>query len=85
MKYKNKDFEQNLEIPQAKTFTKSYSAKDTSNSQVYLLMKLQCLMKDSWRIDHFPFDHQRLRLSIENSQFDSTALIFQAGTPGALR
>ncbi|GBL35144.1 hypothetical protein EMGBS15_07390 [Filimonas sp.] len=24
MKYKNKDFEQNLEIPQAKTYTKSY-------------------------------------------------------------
>ncbi len=84
MKYKNKefDFEQNLEIPQAKSFTKSYATKDTLNGEVYLLMKLQCLMKDSWRIDNFPFDHQRLRMSIENSQFDSSALVFLADTLG---
>lgn len=33
-------------------------------------MKLQCVMKDSWKISNFPFDRQTLRLSIENSQFD---------------
>jgi hypothetical protein len=39
-------------------------------------MKMQCLMKDSWRIRNFPFDKQKLRLSIENSQFDSQSLVF---------
>lgn len=84
LKYKNKDFDfiQNLEVPQAKTVTKSYSTIDTSNGRVYILMKLQCVMKDSWKIDRFPFDHQKLHLSIENSQFDSRSLIFSADTLG---
>jgi len=84
LKYKNKDFDfmQNLEVPQAKTVTRSFATIDTSNSQVYLLMKMQCLMKDSWRIRNFPFDKQKLRLSIENSQFDSKSLVFVPDTVG---
>jgi hypothetical protein len=82
--YKNKkfDFWQNLEIPQAKTFTKSYFTIDTTGGRIYLLMKLQCVMKDSWRINNFPFDRQRLRLGIENSQFDASSLVFVADTLG---
>jgi hypothetical protein len=45
-------------------------------------MKLQCVMKDSWKIGNFPFDVQKLRLSIENSQFDSRSLIFVPDTVG---
>lgn len=84
LKYKNKDFNfvENLEIPQAKTVTKSFSTIDTSGNQVYLLMKLQCIMKDSWAIDNFPFDKQKLRLSIENSQFDSNSFVFVPDTVG---
>jgi hypothetical protein len=84
LKYKNKDFNfaDNLEVPQAKTVTKSFSTIDTSGSEVYMLMKLQCVMKDSWAIDNFPFDHQLLRLSVENSQFDSASLVFVPDTLG---
>ena len=84
LKYKNKDFDfaQNLEIPAAKSVQKSYSTIDTSDGKVYLLMKLQCVMKDSWRIKNFPFDRQKLRLSIENSQYDSKSLIFSVDTFG---
>ena len=84
LKYKNKkfDFLKNLEIPQAKSFTTSFSTVDTTGGQVYMLMKLQCVMKDSWAIDNFPFDRQKLRFSIENSQFDSDALVFTADTLG---
>jgi hypothetical protein len=84
LKYKDQsfDFVENLEIPQAKTVTKSFSTIDSTGNEVYLLMKIQCLMKDSWSIDNFPFDHQILRLSIENSQFDSQSLIFVADTLG---
>jgi len=84
MKYKNKafDFIQNLEVPLAKTVTKSYSTIDSSDNRIYILMKLQCVMKDSWKIDKFPFDRQKLRLSIENSQFDSGALVFAVDTVG---
>ena len=84
LKYKNRkfDFLHNLEVPQAKSYTTSFSTIDTTGDKVYLLMKLQCVMKDSWAIDNFPFDKQKLRFSIENSQFDSNSLVFKADTLG---
>lgn len=84
LKYKNKDFDfyNNLEVPQAKTFTKSFVTMDTSGGRVYMQMKLQCIMKDSWRIANFPFDRQTMRLSVENSQYDSRFLVFEADTVG---
>jgi len=84
MKYKNRDFNfvDNLEIPQAKSVEKAFSVVDTSGEETYLQMKLLCVMKDSWRIANFPFDHQTLRLSLENSQFDSRYLVFEADTIG---
>ncbi|MEP7164344.1 MAG: hypothetical protein ABI741_06610 [Ferruginibacter sp.] len=84
LKYKNKsfDFERNLEIPQAKTILKSFPTTDTTGGNISMLMKLQCVMKDSWKITSFPFDRQKLRLSFENSQFDTRSLIFVADTPG---
>lgn len=84
LRYKNKDFDfvNNLEVPQAKSVEKSFSTIDTSGGQVYLQMKLQCVMKDSWRIANFPFDEQKLRISIENSQFDVSSLVFVPDTAG---
>lgn len=78
LKYTNRnfDFTQNLEIPQAKTVTKSFSTIDSTNGVYFVQMKIQCVMKDSWRISNFPFDRQALRLSLENSQYDSKALVF---------
>jgi hypothetical protein len=84
LKYKNKafDFSQNLEVPQAKTVSKAFVTIDSSNGRIYMQMKLQCVMKDSWKIGNFPFDKQKLRLSIENSQFDSRAFVFKVDTIG---
>lgn len=84
LKYKNRDFDfvQNLEVPGAKTVVKSFSTLDTIGNRIYLLMKLQCVMKDSWKINSFPFDRQKLHLSIENSQYDSKSLVFAADSIG---
>ena len=84
LKYKNKDFnfQDNLEVPQAKTVTRSFYTVDTSDNKVHMQMKMQCVMKDSWRISNFPFDRQTLRLSIENSQYDSKTFVFVADTVG---
>jgi hypothetical protein len=87
LKYKRKEFDfmQNMEIPQAKSFTKSFSTIDTTDTvghEVYILMKLDCVMQDSWKITNFPFDKQKLRFSIENSQFDSKELVFVIDTLG---
>jgi len=58
LKYKNKafNFAENLEVPNAKTVVKSFTTTDSSNGRIYMMMKLQCVMKDAWRISHFPFD-----------------------------
>lgn len=84
LKYNNPDFDfyNNLEVPQAKTVNKSFVTIDTSGEKVSMQMKIQCVMKDSWRIDNFPFDKQTLRLAFENSQFDSRYLIFKPDTVG---
>jgi hypothetical protein len=84
LKYKNRkfDFAKNLEIPMAKSVDKSFYTIDTSGEQVSMQMKLQCVMKDSWRIENFPFDRQTLRFSIENSQYDARSLVFIADTVG---
>lgn len=84
LKYRNKDFDfvNNLEVPAAKSVEKSFSTIDTTGDRVYLQMKMQCVMKDSWKIDNFPFDEQKLRISIENSQFDANSLVFVADTLG---
>lgn len=84
LKYKNKDFDfmNNLEVPQAKSVKRFFATTDSSNNQIYLLMKMQCVMKDTWRIRNFPFDRQKLRLSIENSQFDVYSMVFERDTLG---
>lgn len=84
LKYKNKEFDflNNLEVPHAKSVTRSFATIDSSNNRIYLLMKMQCVMKDTWHIRDFPFDKQKLRLSIENSQYDSQSLVFAPDTIG---
>ena len=85
LSYKNPsfDFAKNLEVPAAKTVTRSFDTTTVSDDGVFMQMKLQCVMKDSWRINNFPFDQQRLRLTIENSQFDSRYLVFVPDTVGS--
>lgn len=84
MRYKNRDFEfdKYLEVPNAKFVTKLYTTIDSSGGDYFLQMKLQCIMKDNWNIQNFPFDKQQLWFSIENSQFDASELVFSRDTLG---
>lgn len=85
LKYKNPDFDfsKYLEVPMAKEVDKSFYTVDTlEDGRIYMLMKLQCVMKDSWKIQSFPFDRQKLRFTIENSQYDSKYLVFREDTLG---
>src|SRR6218665_2900509 len=86
LKYKNPefDFSKYLEVPMAKSVDKSFYTVDTlSDGRIYMLMKLQCVMKDAWKILNFPFDKQKLRFTIENSQYDAGSLIFVEDTVGS--
>ena len=48
LKYKRQEFDfyNNLEVPQAKTVTKSFVTVDTAGYGIFMQMKLQCVMKD---------------------------------------
>jgi hypothetical protein len=84
LKYKNPEFNfiQNLEIPMAKSVSRSFVTVDTTGGETYMQMKLQCVMKDSWKIGNFPFDRQTLRFTIENSQYDASQLVYVPDTVG---
>jgi hypothetical protein len=84
LKYKNKklNFPKYLEIPNAKSHTCEFADTDSSKEEISMLMKIQCVMKDSWRVEKFPFDKQMLRLTIENSQYDKDSLIFVPDSVG---
>jgi len=83
-RYKNKelDFAKNVEIPNAKSIENTDNYTDTSNGEVFTLMKMKCIMKESWVVHNYPFDKQKLEVNIENSQFDSRSLIFVQDTSG---
>lgn len=83
-RYKNRnfDFGRFLEIPNAKTFTKLLDSTYIAHDSVYMQMKLQCTMKDSWKVSNYPFDRQTLRISFENSQYNSDSLVFVEDTVG---
>jgi hypothetical protein len=86
MNYKNKtfDFLRYLEIPNAKSHTYEFVNVDSTEDKTSILMKVQCVMKDSWRVDRFPFDTQKLWLTIENSQYDVASLVFAVDTTGGI-
>jgi hypothetical protein len=84
LKYKNPklDFVNNLEVSNAKSVEKTFFTIDTSGDRISLQMKLQCVLKDSWTIANFPFDHQKIRIILENSQFDASSMVFVPDTAG---
>jgi hypothetical protein len=76
------NFENAVEIPNAKSIETDETIVDTLNGKVWVQMKLKCVMKKSWNIDNFPFDRQQLQIFVENSKFDAKSLVFVADTTG---
>ncbi len=83
-RYKNKafNFGKNVEVPNAKSIENTDNYSDTSNGEIFTLMKMKCVMKESWQVHNYPFDKQKLEIHIENSQYDSRSLVFVADTSG---
>lgn len=82
--HKNPDFEfeKNVEVPYAKSIEKTDNYSDTSDGKIFTLMKIKCVMKQSWKVHNYPFDKQKLEVHIENSQYDARNLVFVADTAG---
>ncbi len=84
MLYNNKkfDLQHQVEIPNAKTMEKPDVVIEQLDSLDWLQMKIKCVMKQGWKVNHYPFDTQNLKIYIENSTFDSNDLVFKSDTAG---
>jgi len=86
MTYKNPDFDfaHRVEVPNAKDMIIQDVMSDTlDDGQIWVLLKLKCVMKQNWQVHNFPFDKQTLEVSIENSEFDTRKLVFELDTSGS--
>ena len=77
------DFTNQVEVPNAKTMEKPDILVDTVKGMTWVLMKMKCIMKQSWEVSDYPFDDQELKLHVENTMFDAGSLIFKADTAGS--
>ncbi|HVD99589.1 MAG TPA: hypothetical protein VNB90_15380 [Cytophagaceae bacterium] len=77
------DFPNQVDITNAKSIEQPTVMSDTSSGKIWCLMKMKTTMKQSWDVADYPFDKQHLTVKIENSEYDSDHLIFQADTEGS--
>ncbi len=77
------DFSTQLDIPNAKTIDEPEAIHDSLNNKKWVIMKMKCVMKEHWNVEDFPFDHQHLKIQIENTLFDNNSLVFLADTIGS--
>jgi hypothetical protein len=67
-----------LEIPNNKTVEFSHFSAEKKAGWNWATQKCKAQLMHQWDISKFPFDTQRLRIEIENSEYDTTRLIYQA-------
>jgi hypothetical protein len=77
------DFSTQLDIPNAKSIDKPEIITDSIDGKKWVIMKMKANMKESWSVVDFPFDHQHLKVQIENTLFDNTSLIFKPDVQGS--
>ena len=74
--------DKDVEIPNAKEMKIDNMIMEKLGNQGWLQMKLKCIMKQSWNVEHFPFDKQTLKIDVENPQFEADELVFKVDTLG---
>lgn len=77
------DFTQQLDIPNSKSVEQAFPIKDSLEGKAWVMMKMKAVMKEKWNVSDFPFDSQHLNIHIENSQYDTSSLIFKPDTAGS--
>jgi hypothetical protein len=77
------DFSKQLDIPNAKEIGPPEIIQDSIDGKAWTIMKMKCVMKESWDVQDFPFDMQHLRLQVENTLFDKRSLVFVPDVKGS--
>lgn len=77
------DFSSQLDIPNAKSIDAPEIIADSIDGKKWIIMKMKATMKESWSVVDFPFDHQHLKVQIENTLFDNKSLVFKPDVKGS--
>jgi hypothetical protein len=77
------DFTQQLDIPNSKSVEQAFPIKDSIEGKAWVMMKMKAVMKEKWNVSDFPFDEQHLNVHVENSQYDTSSLIFKPDVKGS--
>lgn len=71
------------EIPNAKSVERSEVFEDSLDNKAWVIMKMKSVMKQSWKVNDYPFDKQFLSVHFENTEYDQDDLVFVADTLGS--
>ena len=77
--YQNSDFhfEDEFEIMNTNEVTLEGTSVDTVGSNFWYYTKAKAVVRKSWETENFPFDKQRLVISVESSENDLTTMAFK--------
>jgi hypothetical protein len=80
MNYKNDslDFQNNLDITNSKDAGFSHYTKEKKAGMNWVAQKCRAQIRHQWDVSNFPFDRQKLRIEIEDTEKDTTRMIYIA-------
>lgn len=82
MNYKNDSlkFENVMELPNSKSSDFSHFFSEKKLDWNWATQKCKAQLIYEWDLSKFPFDKQKLQIEIEDSQYDTSRVIYQADT-----
>lgn len=80
MNYKNDSlhFENAAEITNSKSADFSHYTNEKIGEWNWVAQKCRAQLVHQWDVSNYPFDQQKLRIEIEDSQYDTTELVYKA-------
>jgi hypothetical protein len=77
------DFATQIDIPNAKSIDEPQVIIDVIDGVTWQLMKVKCTMKQSWKVQNYPFDKQHLVVHVENNIFEKDRLVYEPDQLGS--
>ena len=71
-------FENVVDIPNSKSADFSHYALEKKNGWNWVSQKCRAQLIHQWDVSRFPFDKQVLRIEIEDSQYDTSQVVYKA-------
>ncbi len=77
--YRNRELKplETTEFPNTKEISSGYKSSEEKGGVLWSTMKVKAVVKMSWNIQNYPFDRQVLRIWMEESEMDNTAMVYR--------